>query len=70
MISFFTSFFKPKTISEVLKKDRQKRSISVVKDRCDKIRRKSVKLRALKRRSDGKTIHYVGIVKIILNENC
>ena len=65
MISFFISFFKQKTISEVIKKNRQKRSISVVKDRCDKMRRKSVKLRASKRRSDGKITHYVCIVMII-----
>ena len=70
MISFFISFFKPKTINEVLQKVRKRRSISVVKDRCDKMQRKSVKLRASKRRSDGKTIYYVCIVMIILNENC
>ena len=58
MISFFVSFFKPKTINKVLQKVRKRRSVSVVKDRCDKMRRKSVKYRASKRTSDGKTIHY------------
>ena len=65
MISFFTSFFKPKTINKVLQKVRKRRSVSVVKDRCDKMRRKFVKLRASKRRSDGKITHYVCIVMII-----